>query len=209
LENQDIAEDVKEGYKKFISWEINNNNENYIIISKTDFHLYLFTKDHKILSRQVVLLGEDMWEKWERVPYDWYDTSYGKIYHDKKVNTNTPSWLFIINKTYELTDAFIGDTLPETKKTIVPPALVLVPVNIKTQKIDSTKYELNKYTLEIHPIYQPPKNKKMYKKALESIEIKDNPISHGCINTWEAATNVDNTETSGKNVVFITDGKKN
>jgi len=91
LENQEIAQDVKDIYQKFVSGEINNNNENYIIISKTDYHLYLLTKEHKLLSRQVVLLGEDMGEKGERVPYAWYKTNKGVIYHDKEVNTNTPS----------------------------------------------------------------------------------------------------------------------
>lgn len=208
LENQEIAQDVKDIYQKFVSGEINNNNENYIIISKTDYHLYLLTKEHKLLSRQVVLLGEDMGEKGERVPYAWYKTNKGVIYHDKEVNTNTPSWLFIINKKYTLTDKYIGDTINNTKNTIVPLALILVPIDEKTYKIDKTKYELNKYALEIHPIYQPPKNLTAYKDAIETIEIEDNAKSHGCINTGEAAINIDNTNTSGKNIVVITDDKK-
>jgi len=60
LDNKEIPQDVKVAYQKFLLGEIKNNDANYIIISKIDFHLYLFTKDHKLLNRQVVLLGEDI-----------------------------------------------------------------------------------------------------------------------------------------------------
>jgi hypothetical protein len=51
LENADIAQDVKDIYQKFVAGEINNNGQNYIIISKTDFFMYLFTNDNKLLHR--------------------------------------------------------------------------------------------------------------------------------------------------------------
>ena len=90
LEHQDIPQDVKNTYQKFLLGTINNNDAEYIIISKTDFDLYLFTKDHKLLNRQISLLGKDIGKEGERIPYDGFRTDKGRVYHDKEVNTNTP-----------------------------------------------------------------------------------------------------------------------
>jgi len=60
-----------------------------------------------------------------------------------------------------------------------------MPIDITTQKKDNSRYETNKYTLEIHPVYQPPENPDKYENAIESPETDDNTISHGCINTAE------------------------
>ncbi len=90
LDNQNIPQDVKNIYQKFVAGEINNNGTSYLIISKTDFHMYLFTKDHKLLNRQLSLLGKNIGQEGEWVPYKYYRTNLGTVYHDKKVNTNTP-----------------------------------------------------------------------------------------------------------------------
>ena len=198
LDNKEIPQDVKVAYQKFLLGEIKNNDANYIIISKIDFHLYLFTKDHKLLNRQVVLLGEDIGKEWERVPYKYYKTNKGVVYHNKEVNTNTPEWLFIIKQTYQLTDKYISDG-PKT-------ALALIPINSKTYKTDNTKYEINKYVLEIHPIYQQPTDPTAYQEAIASGEIDDNAISHGCVNIAKDGIVKDNI-TIGKSVVYITDDK--
>ena len=76
----------------------------------------------------------------------------------------------MIKDTYKLTDKFICDG-PKI-------ALVLIPIDKKTQMTDSTKYDLMKYGFRIHPVYQPPTNISKYQKAIESKEINDNAITH-------------------------------
>jgi len=56
LVQESIPEDVKEVYKKFLNQEYSNADLSYIIISKTDFTLYLFAKDNTLLNHQTVLL---------------------------------------------------------------------------------------------------------------------------------------------------------
>lgn len=92
LENKDIAQDVKDIYQKFVAGEIDNNGQNYIIISKTDIYLYLFTKDHKLLHRDKKhdLIGKDIEKDGKRVPYPYYRTNKGVVYHDEETNTDTP-----------------------------------------------------------------------------------------------------------------------
>lgn len=64
--------------------------------------------------------------------------------------------------------------------------------------------ELEKYTLEIHPIYQPKGDEDMYENRMKSKETDDNAISHGCINAEKYGIIKDNI-TIGKSVVYITD----
>ncbi len=61
--------------------------------------------------------------------------------------------------------------------------------------------------MEIHPIYQPPENPTKYEKAMQSPEMDDNAISHGCANVRNDGIIKDNT-TLRKSVVYITNGKK-
>lgn len=75
IQHPNIPQDIKEYYKKCLEGEIKTNNANYIIISKTDFHFYLFTKDHRLLHRQACLLGKDIGEEGEWVPYEFYKTN--------------------------------------------------------------------------------------------------------------------------------------
>jgi len=66
------------------------------------------------------------------------------------------------------------------------------------------EWELNKYTLEIHPVYQPQGDTELYEEKMESPETDDNAISHGCINAEKYGIVKDNI-TIGKSVVYITD----
>jgi hypothetical protein len=174
LENKDIAEDVKEAYKKFVSGEIDNNGQDYVIVSKTDCYLYLFTKDHKLMGRQITLLGSDIEKNTTRTPYDYYSTNKGVIYHTTPTNTDTPEELFKIRVT---TAPLASNYTCDGPKI----ALVLVPVNKKTQKTEA-RYEYDKYMLEIHPVYQPQGDPTKYQDAINSTSTEDNYISHGCIN---------------------------
>ena len=91
MDNLDIPQDVKDIYQKFLFGEYDIHGQDYIIISKTDFNLYLFTKDHKLLNRQITVLGKDIDKNGKRLPYPYYENNEGKlIYHNQPVNTNTP-----------------------------------------------------------------------------------------------------------------------
>lgn len=76
LDHKDIPQKVKDIYQKFLLGEIKNNKMNYTIISKTDFHIYVFTKDHKLLYRtkQPNLFGEDINKSGKRLPYQYIKT---------------------------------------------------------------------------------------------------------------------------------------
>lgn len=199
LDHPGIPQDVKDVYQKFLKDEIYNNGANYIIISKTDFHLYLFTKDHVLLNRQLSLLGKNIGQEGERVPYEYYKTNLWTVYHGKKVNTNTPEWLFLVQQSKQLWSSYKVDG-PKT-------SLIIVPINSKTQKIKNKERELNKYTLEIHPVYQPKGNEHQYEDRMKSAETDDNAVSHGCINAEKYGIVKDNV-TIGKSVVYITDEPK-
>jgi hypothetical protein len=90
LKHKDIPQEVKDIYQKFLLGEIDNNNAAYMIVCKSNFMLYLFTKDHKLLYNQSTLLGKDIEKDQERIPYNYYNTNKGIIYHKKAVNTDTP-----------------------------------------------------------------------------------------------------------------------
>ncbi len=173
LEHKDIPQEVKDIYQKFLLGELDNNNAAYMILCKSDFYLYLFTKDHKLLSRQITLLGEDMKKNQERIPYPYYQTNKGTIYHKKEINTDTPEGLFLIARTCPLSENYVCDG-PKV-------GLVSVPIDTKTQKIDA-RYEHNKYEKRFHPIRQPPQDPDKYEDAINSAETDDNAVSHGCPN---------------------------
>jgi hypothetical protein len=59
LSESRIPQDVKEAYKKFVdknNSKFDNKERDYTIISKSDTKIYLFSKDHKLLSTQRSLL---------------------------------------------------------------------------------------------------------------------------------------------------------
>lgn len=195
LTHKDIPQDVKTIYQKFLLGEIDNNDANYMILSKTDFYLYLFTKNHKLLNRQITLLGKDIKKDQERVPYTYYKTNKGVIYHNKETNTDTPEWLFKIERICKLEDNYISDW-PKV-------GLVSIPVNIKTQKIEA-RYEYKKYEKRFHPTYLPPEDPDKYQEAMNSSETDDNAVSHGCPNVENIWILIDNL-TIGKSVEYTTE----
>jgi hypothetical protein len=59
LSEQMIPQDVRNAYEKFVdknNKEFDNKGMDYSIISKTDCRIYMFSKDHKLLSIQSILL---------------------------------------------------------------------------------------------------------------------------------------------------------
>jgi len=194
LKHKDIPQEVKDIYQKFLLGEIDNNNAAYMIVCKSNFMLYLFTKDHKLLYNQSTLLGKDIEKDQERIPYNYYNTNKGIIYHKKAVNTDTPEWLFKIQKTCKLDNNYICDG-PKI-------GLVSLPINITTQQIEE-RYEYIKYEKRFHPIRKPLHNPELYNNALNSTDIDDNNISHGCPNIQNIGILIDNL-TIEKSVEYTT-----
>ena len=61
-DNYNIASDVKSKYKEFLDNNL-NNNLSFAIISKSDFNMYIFSADHRLLGIHPVLLGKDKWDQ--------------------------------------------------------------------------------------------------------------------------------------------------
>jgi hypothetical protein len=60
--NYNIESDVKSKYKEFLDNNL-NNNLSFAIISKSDFNMYIFSADHRLLGIHPVLLGKDKWDQ--------------------------------------------------------------------------------------------------------------------------------------------------
>lgn len=87
--SSNIPQDVKNVYKKFISWELSNNGKDYAIVSKDDYRIYLFSQDHHLLARQNVLLWADKWDQ-KNNPAAWSQTTPGGKY--EVWNRFTSNW---------------------------------------------------------------------------------------------------------------------
>lgn len=60
MANSWIPQDVKDIYMKFVNWELNHKWKQYSILSKTDFNIYFFSNNHRLLSRQNTLIGSEV-----------------------------------------------------------------------------------------------------------------------------------------------------
>ncbi len=79
MANPSIPQDVKNAYMKFVNWEFNNKWKPYTILSKTDFNMYLFSNNHRLLSRQNVLIGSEVGDH-PNNPMNWSRTTPGGLY---------------------------------------------------------------------------------------------------------------------------------
>ena len=79
MANASIPQDVKNTYMKFVNWEFNNKWKSYTILSKTDFNIYLFSNNHRLLSRQNALIGKEVWDH-QNNPTNWSRTTPGGLY---------------------------------------------------------------------------------------------------------------------------------
>jgi hypothetical protein len=186
INNANIPNDVKEIYQKFLNGQISNDNLAYLILSKKTCKEYLFDKDNKLLDIQTILIGADIGNKGEFMPYDHYKVAGGKKIYIKgaKINRNTPTGLFKVKKSIELSSDYKIDG-PKRGINIVP---------IDAQGNEEARFKYTQWGLAIHPIYQQPSNPKKYENAMNSASIQDNSITHGCPNIEGFGTAFDNLE---------------
>lgn len=186
INNVNIPNDVKEIYKEFVTGQISNDNLAYLILSKKTCKEYLFDKDNKLLDIQTILIGANLGNKSQFMPYDHYKISGGKKIYIKgaKINRNTPTGLFKVKKTIDLSSDYKVDG-PKRGINIVP---------IDAQGNEEARFKYKQWGLVIHPIYEPPSNPKKYENAMNSASIQDNSITHGCPNINGFGTAFDNLE---------------
>jgi len=192
IDNENIPNEVKEIYQEFLNGQISNDNLAYLILSKKTCKEYLFDKDNKLLDIQTILIGADLGNKNQFMPYDHYKVAGNKkIYVRGKINRNTPTGLFKVKKTIELSSDYKIDG-PKRGINIVP---------IDAQGNEEVRFKYTQWGLAIHPIYQQPSNPKKYENAMKSASIQDNSITHGCPNIEGFGTAFDNLELWSKVVI--------
>ncbi|MEI6118632.1 MAG: hypothetical protein WCP92_05410 [bacterium] len=79
LNSANIPDDVKEAYKEFLNKKIPNDGLAYLILSKKTCKQYLFSKDHKLINDQTILIGKDIGKSGEFIPYDHYTLANGNF----------------------------------------------------------------------------------------------------------------------------------
>ena len=156
-----IPNDVKNIYKKFVDKEnskFNNKWMNYSIISKSDCKLYMFSKDHKLLSIQRTLLGSTAGNQ-SNSPKDWINT--------------TPSWFYEIWNATNMS----SDGKKNFYKIYGSHYIVLVP---KGGQIISS--DVRPHTMWIHALYKNEYEKRL--NWIKSNNTSDHRITHGCPNVY-------------------------
>ena len=146
-----------------------NPESNYAIISKTDGHMYLFTRDHRLVSRKSVLLGKDKSDASFRV-HDY------PVRNDagQTVNFNppdrTPRGLYAIE-----------DRGPKSK---IWNYMQFFPKDGQIDYGDLNKNGDRKRTIGIHELYENEYTKR--NAAIQSDNVNDKFLSNGCINMHNA-----------------------
>ncbi len=173
--NPEIGQDVKDAYKEFLEGKIDYNNQNYLIISKDSCKVYLFDKNNRLINIQPVLIGKDIGNENEFMPYDHYYEDGQRIYHTNPINTNTPEGYFMawVHRPLNSKDYIVDTENPQ--------AINIIPINIKTKKYDP-RFNAIEWKLNIHPTFKPKGNEEKYENALNSKIISDNYCTHGCPN---------------------------
>ncbi|MCK9466726.1 MAG: L,D-transpeptidase family protein [Candidatus Absconditabacterales bacterium] len=152
MANPGIPQDVKATYMKFVNKELNNKGKQYSILSKTDFNIYLFSSNHRLLSRQNTLIGSEV--------------------GDHKNNPmagsrTTPGGLYEVGRAFDKTSS--GQSFFTKYGTHY---IVLIPME--------GQYTMsNQYTMGIHGTYErdPSRDRK-----IKSNNARDRRDSNGCIN---------------------------
>ena len=185
MNDQNIPTNIRQAYQEFIDEKDKFNNESFGFISKSNYKLYLFDKNWTLINTQTILVWKDIGKPWERVPYPYYLGTKGEmVYHGKPVNTNTPEWYFIVQRTQGLNKDFIADW-PKM-------ALILIPIKWDQKQWweQENRFD-NRFWFWLHFIFKPDSNPDLYKDAIQSPDIPNN-VSHGCINTEQNGINIDN-----------------
>lgn len=152
MANKNIPQDVKDAYKKFVSGEYNNKWKAYIILSKTDFNMYMFSTNHTLLSRQNTLIWMDVWDQ-KNDPYSGSQT--------------TPGWIYEIWNKFEKSDS--GEDFFKKYWTHY---IVIIWQQWQSNISD-------KYTIWIHWTYEKDPSRDI---KIKSNNTKDRRGSNGCIN---------------------------
>jgi len=79
LNNQNIPNDVREIYKKFEKENL-NESKNYSIISKSDFNMYIFDSNHKLITAHPVGLWKTRWDAKNESYKKWRETTPWGMY---------------------------------------------------------------------------------------------------------------------------------
>lgn len=93
------------------------------------------------------------------MPYEYYKVEGGKKkYVRGEINRNTPTGLFKVKKTIDLSANYNVDG-PKRGINIVP---------IDPQGNEEERFKYKQWGLAIHPMYQPPSNPEKYENAMAS-----------------------------------------
>lgn len=151
------------------------NHKNYVILSKTDGHLYLFDKSHHLVSRKSALMGEDPRDdKVDAFATGAVTVQNGELYFDsKKLPKRTPAGLYSINN--KTVEAGIGDYA------ILQPQSKLIGLPNRMPYILNTKTQSYLYTIGIHPLYDKVVKEKRAER-IQSPIASEKFISNGCVN---------------------------
>jgi hypothetical protein len=183
--NYNIAADVKSKYKEFLDNNL-NKNLSFAIVSKSDFNMYIFSADHRLIGIHPVLLWKDKWDK--------KNTAYGREEIAEWALRTTPGGMYYIpenaQKPWNKANIF-------SKEYAGPGEYVaLYP--------EENQYDVNNangYTLGFHNYYLW-KNRKWERWSLFSLDKNKRRVSGGCINTLLEWAIYDNLVLKSK--VYIT-----
>ncbi|HPC34643.1 MAG TPA: L,D-transpeptidase family protein, partial [Candidatus Absconditabacterales bacterium] len=152
MANSGIPQDVKDIYMKFVNGELNHKGKQYSILSKTDFNIYFFSNNHRLLSRQNTLIGSEVGDH-QNNPMAGSRTTPGGLYEvGRAVDKTTSGQSFFVKYGTHY--------------------IILIPLN--------GQYTISEqYTMGIHGTYEkdPSRDQK-----IKSKNAKDRRESNGCIN---------------------------
>jgi len=195
LVQESIPEDVKEVYKKFLNQEYSNADLSYIIISKTDFTLYLFAKDNTLLNHQTVLLWAQKGDS-KFILHKNASTPWGVYRILQNYRENDGSWIVYV-PWYMSNGKYISEDAPGY-------LLDLLPIDPKTGKYNYA-YDINIGALAIHPT--PSQLEEKRKSAIESSNLELKRQTGGCVNAsnwWIIYDNVSAWDKEKWSLVIIT-----
>ncbi|MFA5748450.1 MAG: L,D-transpeptidase family protein [Candidatus Absconditabacterales bacterium] len=197
LKYPNINPEVKKAYKQFLNGEVSNNDLDYVIISKPECKIYLFTKDHRLLNIQTVLLGKIKGES-EHI--------------GKGINPSTPTGFYRIEHNDRKNDGstvvyIAGEMIDgvyntESGQTYL---LDLLPIDPQTGKYNYA-YDITRGVIAIHAT--PQALVEARKGIFQSPDLSDNRTTGGCIDASTYSIIYDNTS-AGKygSIVYITSEK--
>ena len=174
MANSWIPQDVKDIYMKFVNWELNHKWKQYSILSKTDFNIYFFSNNHRLLSRQNTLIGSEVGDH-QNNPMAGSRTTPGGLYEVwRAVDKTTSGQSFFVKYGTHY--------------------IILIPLN--------WQYTISEqYTMGIHGTYEkdPSRDQK-----IKSKNAKDRRESNGCINVEDASFGEVYNQLKLGNILFIT-----